>query len=291
MSAAPNLNSTAPTILNDRAPELSRPRLHPALELDRSLETTLMQRYTLLFAANLCLTLLACNPGGQSVDPQSPRSASTPHTSQTTHTERTPRIDPGPDIRQRSAPASAAGSFDFYLLNLSWSPEFCATHASKPECAQHLGFVLHGLWPQTVGGGYPEHCSDVPGPAHPADFRDIYPDSGLLLHEWQAHGTCSGLAPDAFFQLARRAVREVAIPSQLTRLDRQVSMPPATILDLFTAVNASIPRASFALTCGNNYLTAIEVCLSRDLHPVACDGVRSCRASTVRIPPPNPAPL
>ena len=183
--------------------------------------------------------------------------------------------------------ATSQQAFDYYLLNLSWSPEFCATHPDKPECAQHLGFVLHGLWPQNTNGSYPENCSSAPGPQDPAQYADIYPDQGLLHHEWQTHGTCSGLAPDAFFQLARQAVHSVAIPTELSSLNHQISMPPAEILSLFAKSNPTIPAASLALSCGNNYLTAVEVCLSKTLQPISCGSIRTCRANTVRIPPPQ----
>ncbi len=186
--------------------------------------------------------------------------------------------------RLTTAPASA--DFDYYLLNLSWSPEFCYSHPQAVECAAHAAFVLHGLWPQNTNGSYPHNCSDAPGPADPAAYKDIYPDSGLLEHEWRTHGTCSGLGASDFFANARAAYRSVAIPSQLTRLTHQVSMPPEQILGLFTEANPAIPRESLALSCGNNYLTAIEVCLNKSLHPIACSSVRSCRAKTVRIPPP-----
>jgi ribonuclease T2 len=66
-------------------------------------------------------------------------------------------------------------------------------------------------------------------------------------------------------------------------------MPPAQILDLFAKDNPSFPRASLALSCGNNYLTAVEVCMSKTLQPMACGPVRSCRANTVCIPPPQSA--
>ena len=187
---------------------------------------------------------------------------------------------------EQATAATTTQGFDFYLLNLSWSPEFCSTHPGKPECAQHLTFVLHGLWPQDTNGGYPENCSDAPGPSDPAQYSDIYPDQGLLEHEWKTHGTCSGLAPDAFFQLARQAVHSVAIPAELTSINQQISKPPNEILGLFTRANHSIPASSLALSCGNNYLTAIEVCLSKSLQPIDCGPIRSCRANTVRIPPP-----
>jgi ribonuclease T2 len=189
----------------------------------------------------------------------------------------------------QSQPNAAASqqTFDYYLLNLSWSPEFCSTHPDKPECALHLGFVLHGLWPQNTNGSYPENCSNAPGPSDPSHYADLYPDQGLLRHEWQTHGTCSGLAPDAFFQLARQAVHAVAIPTELSSLNHQISMPPAEILSLFAKANPSIPAASLALSCGNNYLTAVEVCLSKTLQPISCGAIRSCHANTVRIPPPQ----
>jgi ribonuclease T2 len=64
-------------------------------------------------------------------------------------------------------------------------------------------------------------------------------------------------------------------------------MPPSQILGLFTSTNPAIGSASMALSCGNNYLTAIEVCMNKSLQPTACGPIRSCRANTVRIPPPQ----
>jgi ribonuclease T2 len=213
---------------------------------------------------NLLLPLAACNPPPKPAPEPVPRPRSTAFAAQ-------------PSVTQ---------PFDYYLLNLSWSPEFCHSHPNATECAQHAAFVLHGLWPQNSNGTYPQDCSAEPGPRDPVAFSDIYPDPGLLNHEWRTHGTCSGLSPDAFFSLARSAFHSVAIPPALSQLDHQVSMPPGQILDLFTAANPSIPRSSLALSCGNNYLTAIEVCLSKSGQPTSCGPIRSCRANTVRIAPP-----
>ncbi len=195
---------------------------------------------------------------------------------------------PGDAASHASPQGVATGSgFDFYLLNLSWSPEFCYSHPSAAECAAHATFILHGLWPENTDGAYPESCSSAPGPADPAQFKDIYPDPGLLQHEWQTHGTCSGLSADVFFQTARTAFRSVSIPPTLNTLTSQISLPPDQIVDLFTTSNPQIPRSSFVVSCGHNYLTAIEVCLDKSLHPVACGAaIRSCRANTVRIPSP-----
>jgi ribonuclease T2 len=195
-----------------------------------------------------------------------------------------------PAAVRQDAPAlpqsAGAQSFDYYLLNLSWSPEFCFSHRDAAECGRHATLVLHGLWPQDSNGSYPQNCSSAPGPANPAQYSDIYPDAGLLEHEWRTHGTCSGLSADAFFATARAAFRSVTIPPALAQLNAQISLPPDQIISLVTQSNPSIPSTSVAVSCGNNYLTAIEVCLDKQLHPMACGAIRSCRARTVRIPPP-----
>ena len=188
--------------------------------------------------------------------------------------------------RASTAPEPGGGKFDYYLLNLAWSPEVCYSHPSASECGRHATFVLHGLWPQNSDGSYQQSCSDAPGPADPSQYSDIYPDPGLLEHEWHTHGSCSGLSPDGFFRAARAAYHSFVVPPSLAQLNRQTSMPPDQVLALVTQSNPSIPPGSVVLSCGNNYLTAVEVCLDKQLHPIACGPLRSCRARTVRIPPP-----
>ena len=219
------------------------------------------------------LALLLAFIGCKSVAPSNPSTAENP--SETA----TPRI-PQPNL------ASATG-FDFYLLNLSWSPEFCYSRPDAAECGRHSTFVLHGLWPQNNDGTYPEHCGNGSRVENPAQFSDIYPEPGLLEHEWQQHGACTALSPHDFFLAARTAYQSVKIPSQLANLSSQTSMPPDQIASLFSQSNPGLPQNAIAISCGHNYLTAVEVCLDKSLHPIACPRVRSCRANTVRIPPPQ----
>src|SRR3546814_8353082 len=54
-----------------------------------------------------------------------------------------------------------------YLLAMSWSPQHCAD-VRNPNGARdrfqcsgengRFGWVLHGLWPETDGPGYPQWC-------------------------------------------------------------------------------------------------------------------------------------
>jgi ribonuclease T2 len=195
---------------------------------------------------------------------------------------------PGADAAasQRSALPIGTG-FDYYLLNLSWSPEFCHSHPDAAECAAHSTFVLHGLWPQNFDGTYPENCSSAAGPADPSSFKDIYPEPGLLQHEWRTHGTCSGLNADAFFTTARTAYRSIVIPQKLQNLKSQTSMSPNQIMNLFMEDNPRIPRESLTVSCGNNYLTAVEICLDKTLQPIQCGPLRACKALVIRVPPPR----
>ena len=198
-----------------------------------------------------------------------------------------PASPENPAAASQHASVPAGTGFDYYLLNLSWSPEFCYSHPNAAECVAHSTFVLHGLWPQNNDGTYPENCSNAPGPGDPSAFADIYPETGLLEHEWRAHGTCSGLSGDAFFNAARTAYRSVFIPRRLAGLSRQTSMSPSEIMDMFMVENPKIPRESLAVRCGNNYLTAVEICLDKALHPTQCGPIRSCRAVIIRVPPPR----
>ena len=190
-------------------------------------------------------------------------------------------------LGQRGRP-SQPGAFDYYLLNLSWEPEFCHSqrNASSEECqAGGRGFVVHGLWPQFTDG-YPEHCSDAPGPSDPSKYLDFMPTTWLLRHEWTTHGTCSGLAADAYFELIRRAHASIKIPDQLAKPSRQLSMAPSEVKRAFVDANPGLQGRDMAVSCGNNYLTAVEFCLNKDtLTPQACGAVRDCKATVIRVAP------
>jgi ribonuclease T2 len=148
------------------------------------------------------------------------------------------------------------------------------------------GFVVHGLWPQNNDGSYPVFCSEHSGPLHPEQDLDITPDRSLLQHEWSKHGTCTTLAPDDFFALEHKALHSLTIPKLFNDLDHEVLLRPADILELFAKANTSFPAGSILVSCGDNRLTAIEACFAKDgLTPIACQGLRGCRAQVIRITP------
>jgi ribonuclease T2 len=185
--------------------------------------------------------------------------------------------------RQRQS--GQPGVFDFYLLTLSWSPEFCHSHSYSPECQSgHHGFIVHGLWPQFTEG-YPENCSNAPGPNSPSAMLDIMPDEKLIQHEWTTHGTCSGLSADEYFKLLRRAYTSIKIPTQLAAASEGFLITPGELKEKFLEVNPRLNRDSIAVSCGNNYLTGVYICLTKDLQPTSCGTIRDCRANVIKVTP------
>jgi ribonuclease T2 len=228
--------------------------------------------------ACVVLTLSGCKSPG----PPAPA----PRTSSASTSDAGPALQLTTQTRHSQRAANQPGDFDFYLLNLSWSPEFCYSHRDSPQCPAHPGFVVHGLWPQNTDGTYPQNCSSGTGPESPSAFTDVIPTASLVEHEWTMHGTCTGLSSEGYFDLIRRAFHEVRIPAAFTSAQAPPRiLAPEVILEQFAAANPGFPRASFALSCGNNYLTAIEVCMDKELRPIACEAVRSCRANAVKITP------
>jgi ribonuclease T2 len=185
------------------------------------------------------------------------------------------------------APANSqqSGQFDYYLLSMSWSPEYCYNHQNSPECSEHLGLIVHGLWPQYNGAGAgPEHCGNQPGPQNPAGLLDILPTVSLVEHEWTTHGTCSGLTADQYFGLMRRIFTGFHIPSQLDRPRRQFIIRVADLKHAIEQSNPSLNDSEIAVTCTGPYLKEVELCLTKDGRPQPCSALRECRATSLRIP-------
>jgi ribonuclease T2 len=196
--------------------------------------------------------------------------------------------------RHRKSSDAEPGTFDYYLLSLSWSPAFCLSDPGAAECngPRRLGFIVHGLWPQNEQG-WPEHC-DVHQPVPEqvvSSISDIMPARGLIYHEWASHGTCSGLNPTDFFALLRRAYAGITVPASLSGSTQQIEQPPAAIAAAFLHVNPKLAAQFIVVTCSRQdppRLREVHICLDRDLNPRACsaDVLRgACRAATLIVPP------
>lgn len=178
-----------------------------------------------------------------------------------------------------------SGEFDYYVLSLSWSPNWCAYEGDargSDQCdARHdHGWIMHGLWPQ-YHRGYPEYCRTAerpPSRAMTRDMADIMGTSGLAWHQWKKHGVCSGLSAPAYYALSREAYARVARPHVFRQLDKTVKLPAAVVEEAFLRANPDMEKDGVTITCRDGHIQEARICLSRALDPVPCgqDVVRDC---------------
>ena len=191
------------------------------------------------------------------------------------------------------APSGQSGSFDFYLLSLSWAPDFCArtdVQRSGRECAtgNKVGFIVHGLWPENQSGPNPQKC----GPARPVAsdivtrMLPIMMDAGLVQHEWANHGTCSGLGAPDYFNSIQKVFQTVNIPAEYKNLNQAIQVSPSDITAKFAAANPSFGNDAFRVSCTNDELQEVRICFSKDLKARACSAnERACQSGSIKMRP------
>lgn len=187
------------------------------------------------------------------------------------------------------------GRFDYYVLVLGWTPSYCATEGQRRrdrqcEAERPHAFTLHGLWPQNVEG-WPEDCRTRKRPWVPQsvidDVRDIMPSKNLIIHEYRAHGTCSGLEPAQYFGLARDLYERVSIPPLFSGADRGLRLTESDIEAEFLKSNAWLKPNMIVVSCRGQNLLDVRICFGRDLFPKPCgsnEERRVCRAGTINVP-------
>ena len=179
-----------------------------------------------------------------------------------------------------------AGMFDYYVMSLSWSPNWCVREGDarrSPQCdaSQDHGWILHGLWPQ-YHRGYPSYCNTSqrpPSRGMTAQMADIMGTSGLAWHQWKKHGTCTGLSAADYYALSREAYASVVRPSVFRKITKRMKLPASVVEEAFLQANPGFERDGVTITCQDGMIQEARICLSRDLKPVPCgqDVVRDCR--------------
>jgi len=192
--------------------------------------------------------------------------------------------------KEREQTAKQESRFDYYLLSLSWSPSFCATHPQDhDQCGgQGYGFVLHGLWPQYLKGNGPQHCatSAKPDEATVRKMLAVSPSRGLISHEWQTHGACSGMDPQDYFAAAEKAFESIHVPDAFGERGKAPGLSAREITDAFVAANPGLERDMLAVKCDGMELSEVRICVSKDLQPQRCGaGISTqCHKGALDIP-------
>jgi ribonuclease T2 len=192
------------------------------------------------------------------------------------------------------AEGERAGEFDYYVLALSWTPNWCAIEGDargSEQCApgQGFGFTLHGLWPQ-YEAGWPSYCQTAeraPSRAMTRDQAGLFGTSGLAWHQWNKHGSCTGLSAENYYRLSQVAYDSVVRPDLLRRLDREVRVPAAVIEEAFLEANPGLGADMLTVTCRDGRIQEVRICLTRGLEPRACapDVRRDCSMTDALFSP------
>lgn len=174
-----------------------------------------------------------------------------------------------------------------YVLTQSWQPEFCHGHSypgcSHPNASEYMytHLTLHGLWPQYAmprhGQTYPFNCSSekfdptvlsrIPGGVDA--IEEYWPNvksspgnwaayTGFCQHEWQKHGTCTGLSQVQYFSTAVSYLKKQGTPSLISsHISSSVTK---------AALQAAYGGASrVSLGCGGGkYLSQVMTCWGLD---------------------------
>ncbi|AML51300.1 ribonuclease T2 family protein [Falsihalocynthiibacter arcticus] len=194
------------------------------------------------------------------------------------------------------ADGERAGNFDYYVLALSWSPNWCALEGDRKnseqcDADQDFGWVLHGLWPQNERG-WPSNCTTSernPSRSLTSNMVDIMGTTGVAWYQWKKHGKCAGLSGTDYFAAARRAFESVTKPPVLRKITDTLVVPPKVIEEAFLQSNPQLSHDQITITCKSNYIQEARICLTKSLEPRRCgpDVIRDCNAAKPLFAPIN----
>ena len=170
----------------------------------------------------------------------------------------------------------ADGDFDYWVMALSWSPDYCATndYEDEQQCSigKQLDFVLHGLWPQ-YEDGWPSYCTEEPHDYDlESEYAGLFPNDNLFRHEWEKHGTCSGLTPTGYFEWSETLKESLVIPLEYDSPLEPFRADAASLQDAFVSFNPTFSENAFAVYCSGSgrFLKEIYVCYEKDGDPREC---------------------
>ncbi len=192
------------------------------------------------------------------------------------------------------AEGERAGEFDYYVLALSWSPNWCslegdARGADQCDDRHDYGWILHGLWPQNEQG-WPSYCRTAkrdPSRSQTRAMSDVMASGGLAWHQWKKHGRCSGLSASDYFETSRRAYAKITRPEVFRKLDRAVKLPAKVVEEAFLQANPNLDDQMITITCKRNHIQEARICLTKDLKPRKCgrDVIRDCTQQDASFEP------
>jgi len=250
------------------------------------------KKFLILFVLGLCALVVSCGPTQEEMDSTATQFTANIFTTQTaeaptitltplpTSTPIAPTNTPIPPTATPSIVEVLAnqitGDFDYFIMALSWSPDFCAStnNLDPQQCSIGMkrAFVLHGLWP-THYQGYPSFCGTESMSDELIDeFPGLFPNDFLYGHEWEKHGTCTGLDPEGYFLFSQHLKEAVIIPAAFESPEEPFRIDADGLQEAFVQINPTFSKNSFVPFCSGSgrFMSEVFVCLSKDGRPTEC---------------------
>eukprot|EP00808_Paulinella_micropora_P001092 g16973.t1 len=195
-----------------------------------------------------------------------------------------------------------AGVFDYYVFQQEWQASYCVKDSGAQGCLMPTtymqnNFTVHGLWPQyhneTDGHWWPQCCPSVFGadlaqstvdalwsPLHwywpdvNAQPWPNYNKSSFWDHEWQKHGTCSGLNQVDYMHAAMAVEDSFPVPRDIIA-NAGKSLDRSVIDKYYNKGRPCTPKKDcpVALGCsGGKFLLSVSSCWSKgSIKQIPCD--------------------
>jgi len=180
----------------------------------------------------------------------------------------------------------AAKSFNFWIYASEWRGSVCELRKCDQTSADKF-WNIHGLWPSDGSKGL-SSCSTAP--FSKSDLKTIQTDldaywSGLYnseekfhLHEWDKHGTCSGMQIQTYFATVLNISHHLDIYGTLEKN----GIVPGHDYDckkITNVIRSTYNITNFFLMKKSGRLAEIRFCLDMNLKPIDCAKSEFCKGN------------
>jgi len=134
-----------------------------------------------------------------------------------------------------------------------------------------FGFVLHGLWPESGPGRWPQWCAAKPVPVETVRRNAcLTPSPRLMAHEWAKHGSCMARTPEGYFRAAAALMRPLKFPD-MAQLSRKEGLTAGDLRRALIESTPFLPLAGIRVKANaRGWLQEVHLCYGADFMPTAC---------------------
>jgi ribonuclease T2 len=147
-----------------------------------------------------------------------------------------------------------------------------------------FGFILHGLWPESEPGHWPQWCSDKSVAAETLRRNlCMTPSPALLTHEWAKHGTCMARSPEEYFKVGAALMRSLRFPD-MAGLSRRANLTTGDLRAALRRATPLLPAAAIRVSANpRGWLEEVHICYARDFMPAPCGRTGTDDRETLKI--------